>query len=199
MRTSRGVSSRRRARSSRRREIRAAAATALAADDKQRETLRRSVAEQPTALVVERACLEREIGPIKHHRACREQRRINVASGVRIEPRDDRIVRVAEGGNVAAHIHDARDELQHRFQALPVFGAEVASVRARDEAGDEHHVRHFVVIPDGLLAIDAVAAVLQQRLLLQLAQRLFAPGLRLRPASATWSRAPSSPVNSPSR
>jgi hypothetical protein len=48
-------------------------------------------------------------------------------------------------------------------------------------AADEQHVRHFVVVPDGLLAIDAIAAVLHQCLLVQLAQRYFAPGLRLRP------------------
>ena len=137
--------------------------------------LRGLVAEQPAALVVEAARLELELGPSEEHCARREQRPIDVRFAVRIESGDDGIVRIAEGWNVAAAIHDARDELEHRLEAAPVLRAEVASARARDQAGHEHHVGDFMVVPDRLLAVDAVGAVLQQRLLLEFASGGFAP------------------------
>ena len=111
--------------------------TAVVLRRRARTRAARAVAEQPAALVVEGARLELEL------RAA-EQRRRRVASSERytctlsgIESRDDRIVGVAEIRHVAADVHDAREEVEHGFEALPVLPSEVASVGARHEAGHD--------------------------------------------------------------
>ena len=93
------------------------------------------------------------------------------------------LVRISDDGHIPGDIHHAGDELQHRLQPPPILRAKILVVRPRHQAGDQHQVRHDMVVPDCLLFVHTVGKRLRERLPFQLRPRLARP---LRALAPQW-------------
>ncbi len=100
---------------------------------------------------------------------------------LRRETHQHALVRISNERHVAMHIHDAGDELEHGLELAPIFDSGIALVGAADQPRDQHHVRHRMVIPHGLLLVDAVRKRLLHRTFRQLGARQSLPTGTLAP------------------
>ena len=76
---------------------------------------------------------------------------------------------------MSARIHDGGDEFEHQFEPLCKLIGKVDSVRLPKEQAQQHHVCHLVLVPERLLAVGAIGAVLLYGFGFQLASRTLAP------------------------
>ena len=106
------------------------------------------IAQEPAGLVVELARLQAKLRAVEQHRAGGEQRAVDTArtrrrrgfaaawKHVRRQAEQHPLIGIADGGHAALHIHDARQELEHRLERSPVLRVEVAAIGAREEPGE---------------------------------------------------------------
>ena len=121
-------------------------------------------AEQPAGLVVEPPGLVLEVGSLEQQRATRQQRAVRAPIGLVAHANQLRIVGVADHRHMACHVHQRRHEFGQPFQPVEVGGGKDDAVDLPHAKAHQHHVHHFVLVVDGLLAVDAVGAVLEQAL-----------------------------------
>src|SRR5882724_2305821 len=137
--------------------------------------------EKPARLVVQAARLYLEVAPAKENRTSGEEGAVVAITFVLREPQDERVVGIAEHGNVAAGIHDRGEILDHRLDARLVRRRKFLAVRPAGEKGDEEKIQLELLVRHRLLAVDAVGGVLQQRLPLEDRLRFREPGARALP------------------
>ena len=125
---------------------------------------KRVCAEQPAGLVVEPPGLVLEVGSLEQQRATRQQRAVRAPIGLVAHANQLRIVGVADHRHMACHVHQRRHEFGQPFQPVEVDGGKDDAVDVPDAQAYQHHVHHLVLVVDGLLAVDAVGAVLEQAL-----------------------------------
>src|SRR5258708_9882621 len=80
-----------------------------------------------------------------------------------------------------ARSHDGSNELEHQFEPPCKLAGKIDFVRAPEEQAQQHHVCDMVVIPERLLTVDAIGAVLLYRFRFQLASCTLPPARGLRP------------------
>ena len=97
------------------------------------------------------------------------------------KPDDQAIVGIAEHWNIALHVHDRTQILEHRFDARFVRSGERLSVGLAGEERDQQKIEHELLVRRGLLAIDAVGRILQQRFSFQNRLRRREPGAHAPP------------------
>src|SRR5258708_7615865 len=79
---------------------------------------------------------------------------------------------------MSARIHDGSNEFEHQFEPPCKLAGKIDSVRAPEEQAQQHHVCDLVVIPERLLTVDAIGAVLLYRFRFQLASCTLPPAIK---------------------
>src|SRR5690606_33244268 len=111
-----------------------------------------------------------------------EQRAERIERLPGLEREREPVVGIPDHRHVAADVEHRRDELDHSAERLPVSGRERDTGPASGETRDEEQRRDELLIPRGLLLVDAVRIDLPPHLALEDRTRVVAPLARLGPA-----------------
>jgi hypothetical protein len=82
---------------------------------------------------------------------------------------------------MSTSIHDGSNEFEHPFKPIRKRTAKVDAVCLPKAQAQQHHVGHLMVVPQSLLAVYAIGAILLHRLRLEFGPRPLTPAYRLRP------------------